>query len=152
MEHFPLTKDEAIKKGFGWQENIQHTVGKETLFPEKIPESINDVSDSILNEVLICIDCKRNYKIIQNELLFYRKMKIPIPRRCFYCRHEARLKHRNPFKLWHRTCMCGSAGSPQATVKHFHGAGKCMEEFETSYAPKRPEIIYCEKCYHAEVY
>ncbi len=151
-ELVPLTKGEALNKNYEWQDNIQRTTGKETLKPEQVPESIYDVSDSILEEVLVCIECKRNYKIIPNELIFYRKMKIPIPRRCFYCRHAARLKRRNPFKLWHRTCMCGSAGSPQATIEHFHGEGKCEVEFETSYAPERPEIIYCEKCYQAEVY
>ncbi len=151
-EHFPLTKEEAPKKGFNWQDNIQCTIGKETLKPENIPESINDTEDSILNEILACINCKRNYKIVSNELIFYKKMKIPISRRCFYCRHEARLKRRNPFKLWYRQCMCGSPGSPSTTTEHFHGAGKCEVEFETSYAPDRPEIVYCEKCYQQEVY
>ncbi|MFA6274322.1 MAG: hypothetical protein WC662_04125 [Candidatus Paceibacterota bacterium] len=135
-EQFPLTKEEAIKNGFNWQDNIQKTIGKETLLPEKIPESINDISENILDEILVCIECKRNYKIIQNELIFYKKMGIPIPRRCFYCRHNNRVKRRNPFKLWHRTCMNDG----------------CENEFETSYAPDRPEIIYCEKCYQKEVY
>ncbi|MBI3888736.1 hypothetical protein HY311_03000 [Candidatus Nomurabacteria bacterium] len=143
-EHFPLTKDEALKKGYKWQDNIQRTTGKETLKPEDIPESINDIDDSILEEVLACIGCKRNYKIVPNELIFYKKMKIPIPRRCFYCRHEARLKRRNPFKLWHRQCMCDKEN-------HLH-KGKCEVEFETSYALERPEIVYCEKCYQQEVY
>jgi len=35
---------------------------------------------------------------------------------------------------------------------HNHNAGKCEIEFETSYAPERPEIVYCEKCYQQEVY
>ena len=30
--------------------------------------------------------------------------------------------------------------------------GYCDVKFETSYAPGRPEIIYCEKCYQQEVY
>ena len=144
-EHFPLTKEEALEKGYKWQDNLQKTSGKETLKPENIPESINDVNDSILNEVLACIECGRNYKIVPNELNFYRKMKIPIPRRCFYCRHEARLRRRNPFKLWHKTCMCDKEN-------HFHGEGKCKVEFETSYAPERLEVVYCEKCYQQEVY
>jgi Txe/YoeB family toxin of Txe-Axe toxin-antitoxin module len=144
-EHFPLTKNEAVKKGYNWQDNIQKTTGKETLKPEDIPESINEVGEKILNEILACVNCKRNYKIVPNELIFYRKMKIPIPRRCFYCRHEARLKRRNPFKLWPRTCMCDKQN-------HLHGKNKCEVEFETSYAPERPEIIYCEKCYQQEVY
>jgi len=29
---------------------------------------------------------------------------------------------------------------------------ECPNEFETSYAPDRPEIIYCESCYNKEVY
>jgi len=151
-EQWSLTEKQAKQEGYNWQDNTQKTTGKETLLPENIPDGIDEVEDSILNEVLVCIDCKRNYKIIQNELIFYKKMKIPIPRRCFYCRHEARLKRRNPFKLWHRSCMCDKGN-------HFHGEGnprqggaRCQVEFETSYAPERPEIVYCEKCYQAEVY
>ena len=152
MEEFSLTKDEIEKKGYSWQENIQRTTGKDTLLSENIPDSIHNVQDNILEEVLACIDCKRNYKIISNELIFYRKMTIPIPRKCFYCRHVARVARRNPFKLWNKICMCGSTGSPQTTTNHFHGERKCEVEFETSYAPERLEIVYCEKCYQAEVY
>ncbi|MFZ2150295.1 MAG: hypothetical protein WAV15_04010 [Minisyncoccia bacterium] len=145
MEQYPLTKTEAMEKGFRWQDETQRTIGKETLKPENIPEGIEEITDSVLNEILACVDCKRNYKIIPNELIFYKKMKIPIPRRCFYCRHEARVKRWNPFKLWHRECMCGKDN-------HFHGEENCTVEFETSYAPGRPEIVYCEKCYQAEMY
>ena len=38
----------------------------------------------------------------------------------------------------------------QNTAKHQHD-GQCPNEFETSYAPERPEIVYCEACYNAEV-
>jgi hypothetical protein len=145
MEDVPLLKEEVLAKGYKWQENLQRTSGKETLSPENIPESIKDTKDSIINEILVCIDCKRNYKITRDELTFYRKMEIPLPRRCFYCRNDTRLKRINPFKLWHRHCMCNKEN-------HFHGEGKCEVEFETSYAPDRPEIVYCEKCYQQEVY
>jgi len=37
------------------------------------------------------------------------------------------------------------------TVKHFHGDQPCPNEFETLYAPVRPETIYCEQCYQREV-
>ncbi len=57
-------------------------------------------------------------------------------RKCFHCRHANRLKKINPFKLWHRSCI--------------HEG--CNNEFETSYAPERPEIVYCERCYQNEVY
>lgn len=32
-----------------------------------------------------------------------------------------------------------------------HGNIPCPNEFQTSYAPDRPEIVYCEACYQAEV-
>jgi hypothetical protein len=51
--------------------------------------------------------------------------------------------NRNPIKLWHRDCMCDLGN-------HGH-EGKCQNEFETSYSPERPEIVYCEKCYQNEV-
>jgi hypothetical protein len=144
-ELLPLKKEDAEMRGYPWQDNIQRTKGKETLSPENIPESINDVSDDILNEILKCARCERNYKIIPNELIFYRKMEIPIPRNCFYCRYEERLTRRNPFRLWHRRCMCDRES-------HAHRGVKCEAEFDTSYAPERREIIYCDSCYKREVY
>jgi hypothetical protein len=38
------------------------------------------------------------------------------------------------------------------TINHqHHGKNHCPNEFETTYAPNRPEIIYCEQCYNSEV-
>lgn len=131
---FPMTKNEIINLGLRFQENLQQTKGKTTL--KEIPESINDISDSITNEILECTQCKRNYKIIPNELSFYKKWQVPIPRKCFFCRLEKRFSLRTPSRVWHRKCM--NKG--------------CNNEFETSYVPDRPEIIYCEFCYQKEVY
>ena len=151
QDYFPLSKEEAIRKGFKWWDKIQKTTGRETIKSDRIPDSILDVTESILDEILACIECRRNYKIVRNEFLFYKKHSIPLPRKCFYCRNSARLKLENPMKLWHRRCMCGSAGSPSATTDHEH-KGRCEIEFETSYALDRPETIYCESCYNKEVY
>lgn len=145
-EHFPLSEDEIKKYGFNWQDNIQRTEGKETLSIKDIPDAVDEINDSILEEILACIECKRNYKVIKNELLFYKKMHIPIPRKCFSCRHASRIDRRNPFKLWQRQCMCDK------TTHMHHSNTQCPTGFETSYAPDRPEIVYCEKCYQSEVY
>ena len=32
-----------------------------------------------------------------------------------------------------------------------HEEGPCANEFETNYAPDRPEVVYCEQCYNAEI-
>lgn len=108
-----------------------------------LPDSIKDTPETIVDEILSCSECHRNYKIIPSELLFYRRMNIPIPRRCFYCRHHARIMRRNPLKLWQRSCMC-------ELQTHDH-INRCSNVFQTSYSPDRPEIVYCESCYVNEV-
>ncbi len=134
QDNFPMTKEEALSLGFNWRDNLQKTEGKETLKPEEIKDNINEIDESILAEVLACIECSRNYRITETELLFYQKMNIPIPRKCFYCRHKNRITKRGPLKFWNRECM------------------KCGKAIVTNYDPKRPEIVYCENCYKQEVY
>jgi hypothetical protein len=100
QSNYPLTQHEAVAKGFTWFERVQFTTGRETLSFEKIPNSIFDVTDKITEEVLSCTKTGRNYKITKDELNFYRKMGIPIPRKCFFARHEERIQQRlaRPFK------------------------------------------------------
>jgi len=84
--------------------------------------------------VLSCIECMKNYKIVPQEKVFYKERKIRAPDRCPDCRHRSRFEKRNPKKLWGRACA------------------KCKKVVQTSYAPDRPEIIYCDECYLKEVY
>lgn len=155
QEQFPLDKAAALQKGFSWQEKFQVTVGKGTLTAQDIPQAIGAVQDSILKELLTCIECARNYRLIPQELQFYRKMKIPVPRKCFFCRNKDRFTIRNPYQLWHRACGCAGAQSANGvyknTVGHFHNGGTCPNNFETPYAPDGPEIVYCEQCYNSEI-
>ncbi len=146
------TREEAIRAGYKWEdEATTGTFNKETLKPETIPETIDEIQDSILSEVLVCVGCNRNYRIVNNELTFYRREKIPIPRLCPECRYQKRLSLRPPRQLWHRKCMCDYKVH-QNTIKHpDHSEGVCPNEFETSYSPDRPEVVYCETCYNAEV-
>ncbi len=133
QENIPLTKEEALKFGFRWEDDVQITKGKETMALEKIPDRIEDVKDEITKEIFACAECGRNYKIIPLELQLYKKMKIPIPRKCFNCRHADRIRRRGPLTLFDRACA------------------KCGKAIKTAYAPSRPEIVYCEQCYQAEV-
>jgi hypothetical protein len=133
QDNMPLTKEEAITQGYRWEDDIQMTKGKETLLPENIPDHINDVSESITKEILRCVGCERNYRITEPELLFYKKMILPIPRQCFYCRHQDRIRRRGPYQFWERECAL------------------CHKHITTTYAPDRPEIVYCEECYQREV-
>ena len=150
QDYFPITKEEAIKKGYRWRDRkiSEHKI---TIEAESLPDNLKDISESIVGEIIGCLHkgkckdrCLRAYKITINELNLYRQLGVPLPRLCFICRHEARLRKRNPMKLWHRTCMCEK--------KNHEHDGKCQNEFETAFAPDRLEVIYCENCYNKEVY
>jgi len=161
QEYFPLTREETAAQGYRWKEPLEHRYAV-TAEPDKLPDHINDVADKILDEIVGCAhagacndQCTTAFRIVPQELQFYRKMKLPLPRLCPNCRHYARARERNPLRLWHRKCTCAGAKSDNNvytnTISHFHGADHCPNEFETSYAPERPEIVYCENCYNSEV-
>lgn len=124
--YFPLTQEEATEKGYKWKqkEPKEYQVQK-----TKVANSLNDVEDSILNEILACEECGRNYKIVPAELNFYRRMGIALPRRCQDCRHKERVSLKTPRTLYERKC------------------NKCGELMMTNYAPDKPDTVYCEKCY-----
>jgi hypothetical protein len=160
-EHFPLTKEKAETEGYAFREDKTRDY-KITKASEDLPDRIEDVADSILDDVIGCEHkgecndgCATAFKIIPNELQFYRKMKLPLPRLCFRCRLRRRLEWRNPLELFNRACGCAGAASLnnvyKNTVNHSHGASPCLVTFQTSYAPDRPEIVYCEQCYNVEV-
>ena len=136
QEYFPITEKEAKEKGFNWQTETSGTYGKETIKEENMPETIEEVTEDILNQILVCKDCKKNFRITKGEFDFYKRMNLPLPHKDFECRHQDRMRKRNPRKLWHRECMKEG----------------CQNKFETSYSPDRPEIVYCETCYQQEVY
>jgi hypothetical protein len=141
QEFFPLTKEEALTKGYTWREPEKRNY-QPTILAKNIPETIAETEDAIKGEILGCEhagncshSCTEAFKIVPEELSFYRRMHLPVPHLCPNCRHHRRLSYRNPLKLWHRKCMSGG----------------CSNEFETSYAPERLDIIFCESCYQKEV-
>ncbi len=100
----------------------------------KLPDNIKDIPDDILNRAIECEVTKKPFRIISQELEFYRKHNLPIPRRHPDQRHLDRMALRNPRKLFDRKC------------------DKCGKDMKTTYAPDRSEIVYCEECYNREIY
>lgn len=142
--YMPLPKERVVTYGWQWEERVPGTFGKETLKPEQLPDHISEVPDTVINEVLACGQCGKNYTILKSELTFYRQEQIPIPRACPECRYRKRIELRAPRKLWRRECMCEQSG-------HGWHTGRCPNEFDTPYAPERPGLVYCGECYNAEV-
>lgn len=131
QEYFPITKKEALVKGFSWRDPDNKEYRSATM---EIPDHIKDATDTILEAVLKCENCAKNYRLIKKELDFYRRMNISVPRHCYLCRDLSRIRELNPMDIYNRACA------------------KCGKSIQTSYAPDRLEIVYCEKCYQQEVY
>lgn len=133
QEHVPLTKEEVLKRGWQWQE--EEDLQKNYMGPAAdLPDNIRKVDDEICTQILHCEATGRPFKIIPQELQFYRDMGIPVPHVHPDERHKWRLKLRNPRQLWERECA------------------KCKKGIQTTYAPERPETVYCEECYLSTVY
>ena len=154
MQHFPITKEEAEQKGYLWIETPKgnYNITKKAV---ELPDSIDEISKNITEEIIECDKCKSPYKIIESELAFLKKENLPIPHICHDCRYERRISDRLKTTLYNRKCMCGGYGDTtnkyHNTVSHEHKNNPCGEKFKTGYAPDRPEIVYCEKCYQQEV-
>jgi len=160
-EYFPLTKQQALEQGYTWYDKPKNEY-KPTIKAIQLPDNIKDTDDSILKEVIECENVRFGvpalagdkslpkgrtpripeicagssvFRLIPQELKFYKKMNLSLPRLCPDCRHRERIKQRNPMKLWERQCM--NKG--------------CPNEFQTTYAPDRKEIVYCESCYNKEI-
>jgi hypothetical protein len=131
QEFFPSTKEACESKGYCWKEQDKRDYQPQTV---KVFEDIRSVDDSITNEILACEKTGKNFKITPQELKFYRKQDLPIPKLCPDQRYLERLSLKNPRQLWARKCA------------------KCEKDIQTSYLPERPEIVYCEACYLKEVY
>ncbi|MDP3880713.1 MAG: hypothetical protein Q8Q32_00835, partial [bacterium] len=156
--YFPLEQTEIKNHGYTWRDPAErgYTITKKG---SELSDSF-EFSDAVKNETVGCLHegacghgCSKAFRFVPAELAFYRQFKLPLPRLCSNCRHVSRVQMTNLPRLWKRACACGGikSGAYSNVGKHFHGEQKCPNEFETSYAPDRPEIVYCESCYNSEV-
>ena len=128
QEYFPLSKEDAVKREWQWfdeEEKQSQYMGP----PYEIPDSIADIDDEICDHILSCQETGRPFKLIAQELKYYREHGIPIPRLCPDERHRQRLRKRNPRTLFSRECA------------------KCNAKIFSTYDPQKPEIVFCESCY-----
>lgn len=135
LHAFPLTKQKVEALEWKWRDEEDAIPNVEkTISAHQLPDAITDVPDDVCNWAVRCQKTKRPFRVIKQELDFYRNMQISIPRTHPDERHRCRILSRNPNMLWSRNC------------------DKCGKSIQTTYAPDRPEIVYCEECYLSEVY
>ncbi|OGY84081.1 MAG: hypothetical protein A3F54_00835 [Candidatus Kerfeldbacteria bacterium RIFCSPHIGHO2_12_FULL_48_17] len=155
QEYFPLTKAEALAQGYRWRDE-DHKTYSTTLRAADLPDTPATAAANmrqLTKDTITCAhqgtcthQCTGAYRIIEAELAFYQRLKLPLPHLCPNCRHYGRLAQRNPIALYPRQCTCTLAGHNSHTANT-----QCPTTFQTSYAPNRPEKIYCEYCYQKEI-
>jgi len=132
QNYYPLTKDLAKKQGLSWKEPKETKIIKQTMI---VDQNIEKVGKEILDAILVCKDCGKNYKILPQEYRLYKMMKISIPKSCPSCRYNNRINQFKIGKLYDRSCM--NKG--------------CSNKFKTAISADQPETVYCEKCYQKEI-
>ena len=132
LAFFPKEKEEVLGEGIKWRETEENEYPI-TMRAQDIPDSIENTDESILKEVIACENCGKAYKILQGELDILKRFSLPLYHHCSICRRNILFSKTNLPYLYDRSCM------------------KCGKAIKTSYAPERPEIVYCEECYQAEI-
>lgn len=120
IDRIPIHREEALNLGFKWYDGHDLDVG---------PAS---------SEMPTCASCGKNYRLIEQELGFYKKMGIPKPALCWTCRLKNLIAARRPHRLVDGKCS------------------ECGVEIRTTYGePERRSAqlrVLCEKCYQEKVY
>lgn len=127
QDYFPLTKEQALEYGWKWLAEDPSEFKPQSIV---LPNNISEVKNSIVGETLACEVTGKNYQIISQELDFYRKMGLPLPRKHPDTRTQERLTLRTGRVL--RNTVCGKCGIAVKT-------------------PRSCEVL-CEECYLGEVY
>ncbi|EKE29071.1 MAG: hypothetical protein ACD_2C00236G0001 [uncultured bacterium (gcode 4)] len=165
--YYPIERRDAInristdaKPIFNWStyENPKPIVSK--IIPShKLPEKIEDVPDDVLNWAIECEVTWKPFRIIKQELEFYRKYKLPLPRKHPDQRNLEMTRMRNPRILYDRCCdnpKCEEIHNEHPDTFNLNSlmnskTWKRWLKFKTTYSPEWSEIIYCEDCYNKEV-
>lgn len=101
---------------------------------KEVEDNVQAVSES--EDLKVCFRCKKHFKLIKQEKEFYEKYDLCQPEECPNCRYKKRVDSMPPMQFWQRSCM----------------KPRCSNIFQTTYAPERPETVYCEKCYLETIY
>ncbi len=90
QEYFPLNVEQAKELKAHWDAEKSYPFQQNVV---DVPDSISDVWEDILNEVLSDGLNKRIYKLQKKELAFYKANTIPVPRECFDTRNLRRSRN-----------------------------------------------------------
>ncbi len=115
----PIPQSDKILEG----KNLPHN-GCKNIF-EQAPDFLEDISKYAVS----CEVTGKLFRIISQELEFYKKHNLPLPRKHPDQRYQERFFTRNPKKIFERTC------------------DKCGKKILSIYSTESKQVTYCESCY-----
>lgn len=134
MYYQPLTKEEAIQQGFLWREHVEAPPNVTKIVPaDRLPDRIEEIPDDVIDWAVACAQSGKPFRIVKQELVFYRTHGIPLPRLHPDVRYRKRMEMRNLRTLYDRTCA------------------ECSLSVHSTFSPDRPEAVVCEQCYRKAV-
>lgn len=134
-EFFPLEEKDALKRWWKYCDYISPDPKVNKIIPaDKIPEDIQEIPDDILNWAIKCSVSGRAFRITPQELQFYRKHNIWVPKKHPDIRHIERMELRSPRKLYKRKC------------------DECNKEITSPFHDDVTREVLCDVCYNMKYY
>lgn len=136
--YFPLTESEARAQNIPWYREPEPNIpeGIRLRDPQReVPSNVRDVPENVVNDALVCEKTGKPFRVVPDELQFYRKMNIPLP-----------TKH-----PWER--MVTRVGFEGGTVLYPFTCPRCGTATRAVYTPEEQKrlTVLCEPCYLKEV-
>ena len=127
-DYDPLDESTAVALGFNWNAENQLELTVRGSAVAEMPDDIHDVDQSVCDQVYICDQSGKQFKILPVELSFYRKMNVPLPR-VHYNEYLSGLIRKRRRRLLERTCS------------------KCGKETLSVHSQRDRPQIACEECF-----
>ena len=92
QEYYPLQQSDTLLKRYKWSDyESPKPVSDKVIQGKDLPETIDEVQDDILHYAIACEVTGKLFRIQPQELVFYRKHHLPLPRKHPDQRHLERL-------------------------------------------------------------
>jgi hypothetical protein len=138
MDYYPLDRQEATRLGYqrsDYEQRMSIPEGAPVIKPQAYTPQERAVlrdDDTITNQIIVCEVSSKPFRIVQQELVFYRKHNIPLPTKHPDIRHAERMAH-----VPKRHLTLDNCGNCDKTMLNVHSD---------------QSDVYCEQCYNSKVY
>lgn len=107
--------------------NVSHNMS--CVESGSLSDSVYECDDSICDKAVLCQESKRPFRITKQELAFYRKYWLPLPRLHPDIRYQKRIKNAIKSEYYVRSCT------------------KTQQKIISVYPENQTAEVYCDGCY-----